>query len=515
MKKFKKLISVMLTVVMALAMSMTAFAEEQKYTVTINNPVGEYQAYQIFAGDLSGAGTKESPYVLSNIKWGSGVTKAGTDELGDAATKAKTISDSAAANKLAEDLVAGSGETSYLSNPVGTYTMPEGDAKTGSITGLPAGYYLIRNVAGSVDGDENNTYTDFIVQVVGPVTVTPKGEKPEVEKKVKETNDSTGAIIDWQDAADYDIGDRVPFQLTGTLPNNYNAYDKYSYTFTDVLSSGLSYDKDSGLKVYVVNGKVKTDVTEKFNVQYAQEGRTLTVSCSDLKQLKDITVSEESKSTIVVEYTALLNDQAVLKNENKVTLTYSNDPTHKGEGGTTGKTPEDKVVVFTYNLNANKIDGDSKEELKGAGFTLYKIVKDEEVEVGYELKGTDLTTFSWNGLDAGQYVLRETTTPTGYNTCDDIEFTIGATYDTEKDDPQLLTLEVKDKAGITLSTEAQDAKFTATINNGQIGTDIANYKGATLPSTGGIGTTIFYVVGALLMIGAGIMLVSKKRMVRE
>ena len=137
------------------------------------------------------------------------------------------------------------------------------------------------------------------------------------------------------------------------------------------------------------------------------------------------------------------------------------------------------------------------------------------MSVGNEVK--DVTTFTFTGLDAGQYKLVETTVPAGYNKADDVEFTIEATYDTESADPKLTSLVVKDKDGsvISATAENQEASFATVLLEGKVSTKVVNKAGAELPSTGGIGTTIFYILGGLLAVGAVVLLVTKRRMNAE
>ena len=200
-------------------------------------------------------------------------------------------------------------------------------------------------------------------------------------------------------------------------------------------------------------------------------------------------------------------------------MTYTNNPNDE-QAGENGKTLDDVVRVFTYQTIVNKVtknpaydaskdpkktgtDSDGDKEfipLKGAGFTLYKKNASGTYEaVGSELKGEKMTTFTWSGLDDGDYKLVETTTPAGYNTIDDIEFTITATHDVSSNDPQLKSLNGSDK-------------FTGVILTGAVSANIENQSGAQLPSTGGMGTTIFYVLGSALVLGAVVLLVTKKRM---
>lgn len=301
------------------------------------------------------------------------------------------------------------------------------------------------------------------------------------------------------------------------MPSTLADYSTYSYTFTDTLSAGLTRNDD--VKVYLVNKEQdRREITSSFTISNVDEEKnTFTVSCTNVNGIKGVTAA----SKIVVEYTARLNEKAVIGatgNPNKVDLTFSNNP--NGDG--TGKTPEDQVIVFTYKLVANKVDKDGH-DLEGAGFTLYKFDKEANkyVAVGGENKGTDenpQTTFEFNRLDAGEYKLVETTVPAGYNKADDIEFTVEATYEATLDEngvkstdaPTLTGLIIKDATGKKISEE-EGAVFTVNLTNGSASTDVVNVSGSILPSTGGIGTTIFYVIGGILMIGAGVLLVSKKR----
>lgn len=199
MKNFKNIIGLFLSLVMAFSVSFTAIAADPAtYTVTIKDaPAGHtYEAYQIFAGDLK---VEEGTDTLSNITWGSGVSEAGQTALGNAATKAESLTTVALAEAFAQEVSA------YLTTPSGTVTT----AAVGNcqITGLEAGYYLIKDKDNSLTGDE--AYTSYILKVVSDVEAALKSDKPTVEKKVKDINDSTGEASDWQDSADYDIGDAV------------------------------------------------------------------------------------------------------------------------------------------------------------------------------------------------------------------------------------------------------------------------------------------------------------------
>ena len=506
MKHIKKLASLLLVLVMVFALATTAFAEETTYSITINNSAKDhtYEAYQIFTGDLSGT-------TLSNIVWGSGVSEAGQTALGDAAAKAETLKTEADAKAFAKAVVP------YLTTAAGSAnTVTDGKYV---ISGLAAGYYLVKDQDGSLIGD-NDSYTEYIIQVVGNVTATPKSDVPEVQKKVKDINDSTDTTkTDWQDSADYDIGDSIPFQLKATLADNVSSYTTYKVVFHDTLSKGLTYNNDA--KVYI--GGTETNgftVTATVN---ADGTTTLTVSCDDVKAL-----GAGNSSVITVEYTAKLNENAVLGsagNPNEVHLEYSNNP-NKSETGNneTGVTPKDVVIVFTYKTIINKVDSENK-PLTGAAFKLEKLIKgkDGAADTWTTVKEFTVdettTSFTFSGLDDGQYKLTETKTPVGYNTIDPIYFVIEATHDETADAPTLKTLNayLTDANG-NKQTEMKDGESvnidlgTVDLTAGSITTTVVNKSGSKLPSTGGIGTTIFYVLGGVLVLAAVVLLVTNKRM---
>ena len=505
MKHIKKLASLLLVLVMVFALATTAFAEETAYSITINNSAKDhtYEAYQIFTGDLSGT-------TLSNIVWGSGVSEAGQTALGDAAAKAETLKTEADAKAFAKAVAP------YLTTAAGSAnTVTDGKY---IISGLAAGYYLVKDQDGSLTGDAD-AYTEYIIRVVSDTTATPKSSVPTVEKKVKDTNDSTGVTSDWQDSADYDIGDSIPFQLKATLANNVSSYTTYKVVFHDTLSKGLTYNNDA--KVYI--GGTETNgftVTATVN---ADGTTTLTVSCDDVKAL-----GAGNSSVITVEYTVKLNENAVLGsagNPNEVYLEYSNNP-NKSENGNneTGETPKDVVIVFTYKTIINKVDSENK-PLTGAAFKLEKLIKgkDGAADTWTTVKEFTVdettTSFTFSGLDDGQYKLTETKTPAGYNTIDPIYFVIEATHDVTADAPTLKTLNayLTDANG-NKQTEMKDGESvnidlgTVDLTAGSITTTVVNKSGAQLPETGGIGTTIFYVLGGVLVLAAVVLLVTKKRM---
>lgn len=497
MKLFKKLASFILAfaMVMAIAMPSVVMAADN-YTITITPTTSDhtYEAYQIFEGKLSND-------KLSDIKWGNAITEEGQTQLKkeynakDAADLAEKLSEFAIES---EEIKAFAKKASkYLQNP----TTAKAGENTAAITVDKAGYYLIKDKDDSL-GKNDETYTEFILKVVKNQTVAPKSSKPTSEKKVKDINDSEGTTMtDWQDSADWDIGDVVPFQLKGTVAADYDNYKVYKMTFHDHESTGLTFDEAS-VKVYV-NGDL---VEDKNKYEVVTEGLeadcTFEVKFADLKQIPGVTAG----STITVEYESVLNEEAIIGsqgNPNIMYMEFSNNPNDE-QGGETGKTPEDKVIVFTYKTVVNKVNPD-REPLEGANFTLKKRVGENKWVEKAVVKNTAGTTFTFEGLDDGVYRLEETETPEGYNTMNPnpLEFTISATHDVTDDNPQLLTLSGKAETG--------DVTFVDSLVDGSLTTNIVNKSGSELPGTGGMGTTVLYAAGTLMILAAAAFLVMKKK----
>ena len=486
MKHMKKLASFLLALVMVFSLATTAFAAD----TTITAPAGStrtYDVYQIFTGDLSGK-------VLSNVKWG----KNGTGTVGEAVPQ-DTLDALAKVNSLSD-----TEKLAAISKYVNLNSEKFGTVSDGSPLNAPTGYYLIKDNGPVGDGE---AYSLYVVQIVGPTTISPKVSTVTSEKKVDDKNDSntTQDEVKWEDSADYDIGDDVPFQLKATIAQDYDNYKVYKLTFHDKESAGLTFKPDT--VVVKIDGTTVDSSKYEVVTTGLTDGDTFEVRFADLKS-----TAAKAGSVITVEYSSTLNDQAVLGstgNPNTMHVTYSNNPNDE-QGGENGKTPDDTVIVFTYKVVANKVtknpDYDPEVEgseqyipLKGAGFTLYKKnASGKYVAVGSEVKGDEMTTFEWKGLDDGDYKISETTTPAGYNTIADIEFTITAEHDVLSDNP-------------TLTSLSGGNKFTGEVSTGAVSADIENNAGSTLPETGGIGTTIFYVIGSILVLGAVVLLVTKKR----
>lgn len=552
-KVLKGLVAVAATAAMAVtgfAGASTAMAAEGDVTITIGSKttpasVGDaYAGYRLFDETEAIAGEKTNVAYQKRADWNH------YDKVADA-IKVVDSSATLTADSKVDDFVAAIGkfdgtETKQFAENLYKSLKKDNVAADANSTAVaagafsttlsgPQGYYLI--VQTTAANDAGKTMSAVIVNTAGQagVTVSPKKDTVTVSKKVQENMDGVNnpAFEDnWGTAADYNIGDYVPFQLTGTLPTDYADYSSYKYIFHDTASAGLTFVNDAAhpVKVYAVNGsnkvELKGDATNGYQVltNDISTGETFNVKFADLKKAQgantDATVNIDKDTKIVVEYYAQLNTSAVLGangNPNEVYLEFSNNK--YGEG--TGKTENHKVTVFTFKLEVTKYgktDSD-KEALKGAGFTLYKATNanpadNDYTQVGEEVKNLNGNVFDFTGLDSGFYKIVETTTPKGYNTIDPITFTVTATYNYTDEPGALTNLTVTNVkvGGVDSSSQTFTVdKATGNAGSAQIKTDVVDTPGSKLPSTGGMGTVLLYVAGIAVFVLAGATLVMALR----
>ena len=550
MKKMKKLLALVLVLAMALSLSVTAWAAGTGTITVLNKEEGHtYTAYQIFTGIID----KGS---LTGIQWGDNFSKAKGEALlaelkacgipaVESAANAVTgeVTPAAVAHVISRvnsnnnplsrgdaDLIA-----QILNNLVAGESgsdLPYDATDTHYSAQLEQGYYLIVDKT----QDANDGYyslSKHMLQVLENTEnkITPKADLPHVDKKVME--DSTQ---EWGEAGTFEIGQTIPYKLTGTLPLDLDNYKSYFYKFTDTMSKGLTYNGDA--KVYRENGTNREDITNLFVIDANTSGdkTVLTVRCDDLK--KNIT-NLHSSDLIVVEYTAVLNNDAVKGqpgNPNDVDLEFSNNP-NQDEGGTpqTGKTPKQYCVVFTFDIEVSKYDRETHASLTGAGFKLHNaegkwfagLVDGKAVWADLEADAKEFFVenngmFRINGLDANEpYFLKETTVPLGYTMpASEFPFTIHAdengvpiVYTNEFDGSEQSALKYFNQVYLEMPDSAQETE-QATINAqiGQVELAVLNSSSAELPSTGGVGTTLFYIFGGLLLVGGGVLLITRKRL---
>lgn len=471
MKTAKKLTGILLALAMMLALSVSALADGTTTgTITVDNPVAgqTYTAYKIFDVKYNSDKTAYSYTISGTSEWFSVVASeeegvvtsriAGlTFEKANSANVYNVIkTDSFSAAAFAETLKAN------VTGKTGTaLTLSDGKA---SVSGLALGYYFVASTSGALC---NLTTTN------PTVTIHDKNDIP-FEKT--------------DDAASADVGQTVNYVITGKVPD-YTGFQSYSYVISDTMSEGLTFNKDVAVKIGGV------DKTAECTVTYDVEGNanSFTVSVP--------VMSYEVGAAIVVSYSAVVNEKAIVSvQENDAKLEYSKDPTTAEKG-----TLEDETTVHIAEIVIDKYEqGNETKKLAGAQFVLYKLTDNgtdrlyykwvaatvteaEKVEWVSDIADATVVTTDENGaagfggLADGTYYLEETVAPEGYNLLSEaVEITI-AGDDTDE---------------TTLSCTAK----------------VANNTGVELPATGGIGTTIFYVLGGALVLGAVVLLVTRKRM---
>ncbi len=505
----KKLVTIFLALALIFAMSVPVFAARtDSYELTITNIKGHtYKVFQIYTGDVS---DENGTLVLSNVKYGKNhfpIDGQTGDKVSDA--ELQTFLNSADPSNYFKSQI--TGDPYAICNADGTQ-------ESETIT-VAAGYYLIIDVTDEDQLPDGQTQSLVLMKIAENTTIASKHAFVVSEKKVADKNDSVAVAdddVDWQDAADYDFGDDVPFQLSVILPDTLRSYANYSLTFHDNQAAGFDYP--TNFNVYIQRGTAKLfDIAEGadgYTVAACSSdkcefnGCSFTVNVADINALYTLNnVTFEKNDKLIVEYTAKLNDTANVGRAGNVNSMYVCHPD--------GHTPIDSVTVLTYELKINKIDGANKEALEGAGFTLYKWIEEENdwIEVSDEIKGDGITSFTWSGIDGGKYKLSETTTPKGYNTIADIEFVIDATHKTiwlADGNSAFEDLIAKNVAGTAVVFA--DAAGENSIEDGKLEGNIENYKGVVLPETGAEGTFFLITCGALLTMLAVVFMVTRKKM---
>lgn len=551
MKNIKKLLALVLALAICAAFAVPALADNDNPvavttpTITIQNPdtAHTYRAYQILKGDVATEVEGENQKsILSNLDWGNAYPEGSTKpyESVDAlvnALNADGADVASIAKKLAGSIEGLSGTYYELESP--KYSVE-----------VPGGYYLIVDFSSTrPTGDPNEVYSAYVMQIVTTTPITLKTELPTLDKTM---TDGENEVV----VGDKNIGDDINFTLTASVGSGYlhqyklgknnDGNGTYKMVFTDTMSDGLTFKGP----IQVFYGENTTPVSDElYSVVYKKgdtvvdmtgdnvdkDGLTFALTITDLFKILGEEKDWPKNVVIKVKYTATLNDKAKVYtgpsgenqpedvNINTARLDYSNNPNNDGEG----HTPDEEVKIYTFRMNGLKIDGEDKTiTLEGAEFNLYKakeVTNDEGKKVYQEdgealkfvydettkeykhttsggsatVKSGEDGSFNFVGLEDGKYLLVETKAPAGYN---------------------------KIEAGIPLDIVAQykPSGETGTVNEvidsitvPRVETndyfEVLNNKGTNLPSTGGIGTTIFYIVGAVLVVGAGVLLFTKRR----
>lgn len=568
MKKIKQITAVFIAAAFVTLSVLSAFAAGNDVENELEKELKAhtYTAYQVFkAADVADG-------KLASVEWGSALADADAQNAFLAAlksedasifkdcTKAKEVA--RVLEKLSDDDEKLKAFAKFVISYDGIQKYTETNKESGETVDTftngdkisEAGYYVFK--------DSADTYTvlnPVLVKMVtnGTVEIKAKASVPQVEKKVLETSYNTdyasktitadvdGAQVPlnygkgYNDAADYNIGDAVPFELIGTVPENFTDYDSYYYAFHDTLSKGLT--KPDLTKLTVEHYKVEKDETtgelaykpvatlgaELYSPKAVvnDDGTTsLDIVFENLRNVPNLTAD----SLLIVRYNAVLNNDAVIGlpgNENEVYLQYSNNPYNE----TTGKTPEDKVIVFTYQLDVNKVDPDGN-NLKDAEFILknadgkyynshsegdsYWVDGEKNAEV---LTSNAQGLFEVKGIDNGEYFLKETKAPEGFKKLEgEIKFTVDAkliSRNAESEDAPQTWEGVPEIALSSFSATLQDnpAAELLSVENETVSLKVTNTDIYDLPGTGGIGTTVFYIAGGVLVAVALVLLVVKRK----
>lgn len=462
MKKIKKTLSLLLLLVLSLAQVGNVKADGTKGTITINNAIVNetYSIYRIL--DLETYDAQNNHYIYrANSKWQAFINDASKggkyleakNENGNTYYVWKENADQVEFTKEA---------IAYANaNSTETEASKKATSTTVQFTELDLGYYLVSSSVGSL---------------LHLTTTNPDGKinekntiKPEVDKEVKEN--STGVYGKENDAT---IGDTVEFKSTITTGAGFKDYVLY-----DKMSTGLTLNPGS-IKAYVIDNNDEVAIDEQYyTVNENVAGYTFTVTFDN-----EFIAKQPRNTKIVVKYTATLNENATIEgtgNTNETNLKYGNDTTETK-----------KTTTYTYKFNLKKTDADEN-EIKGAEFKLYKdnkeilVVLENEAdsiyrvavgnEAGVTIKVGHATI---KGLDAGTYYLEEVVSPEGYN-------------------------KLTSKQKVEVKGKNNDNSFH--INN----ISVVNYTGSLLPQTGGIGTMLFITFGLILILGFGLLLVTKLR----
>ena len=572
MKKLKRIMALVIAMAMVLSMNLAAFAAGHG-SITINNAESnhKYTAYQILKGTFGDGKLSDVDWGDDITAAGKTALYTKYGLTGENQTAAK-VAEAIAASTTNTAATAGDSKAIEFANTVDTNVS---GGKTGSLSGttytisdLDDGYYMIVDTwtgdATAVQG-EDYTLARYMVQLVGTAEVNNKADKPTVDKEIvdapsQDKNSSTA-----------NIGDTVDYKVTSKVPE-YAGYKEYYMNFTDTLSKGLTFKNGettttskNGVTVKIGGATVSPDAYDVIVGDYSEtDGTSIQIKLKDLVSRK-YTVG----AAIEITYAATVNDAAVIGNTgnpNTVKLNYSNKPLNSGNGtpdddipgDVTGETPNSEVTTFVTEIELTKIDADdTTTKLAGAVFKVNATSINKVLITGEEF--VEDASGTYYKLTDGKYTTEEPTTATAsqyasqtikykkqaYATTSEqeaanqeFEVVTGAdgiikisglkegTYTfTEIQAPDgynLLSTPITVVVKSNIATITKPADFawdkdtgssdSVTVDNGTFKFQVENNSGTQLPSTGGIGTTIFYVVGAILVIGAGVVLITRRRM---
>lgn len=569
MKKFSKILSVALLVALVLSLGVAnAFADDDPaYSITVENKntnitiAGKtYTAYKLFDATYSGTGANAAvSYTVTadNYFYTTAATKAILDNYftfttasGDSTNIVVTPKADFDGEEDARALADALKPYFASATAAGSGTVPTGTEKVVIAVAGP-GYYLVDGTAGNANGGSDVVAAVALTTARPTADIQPKADAPHVDKKITGVAGAGKKVSQDGKTGNGSVGDKVDYQLTSAVPDM-NGYATYQFIFTDTMTKGLTFNDDIAVKI----GDTVINSTESENATYfVKSFSTDTNGVTTITiEFKNFILQKANKgSAILITYSATINEEAVVKVENDVYLKYSRNP-YDEHGGTPdevlGETPHVKTIVYDTNLKLLKVDKQGN-TLKGAKFkfegnsskvyilnqeifeedangTYYRLKDGTYTETAandatkdqYEsttVKYTKVTkidktnvsdtyvaeawvkedgTLTFDGIGEGTYTITELVAPEGYNLlATPIQVVVTFDYSTK-----------------TFTAKLKDATNNLTITDNVIQLNVENNKGTELPSTGGIGTTIFYVVGGVLVLAAIILLVTKKRM---
>lgn len=571
---FALMLTTIMVFTLGIAAGMTASADDD-ILISIKAPDDNtnyvYSAYQVFKGDLvdgkllnidwgTGIDSTKTDSLLAALKADTKLTD-GTNNIFKDCKNAAQVAEILAEYENDSDIAFEFAEvvSGYLASTATATSTYNTTSKTYDIAPAAVGYYLIKNT-----DTTNNPKTRFMLEVLGQKTnAVAKAILPTLDKKI-----DTGTSKVSQNSAQ--VGDTVSFELTSKVPDM-TGYDKYFFIINDTLDKGFTFDPTT---VVVKIGETPLTINTDYTVSAASTTDSTKIQIV-FKDFIQYNTSTDIGKDITVTYNATINQYANVTaagNLNSANLTYSNDPNYdyKGETGTdpnpdvpgsgepTGTTPNSETKTYLTSIKVIKVDDSATPQaLTGAEFELklkngtitsviigYQFVADDTTAATYykltdgsytttapdgtndalyasttqkykkvTLDGTQTVPaaaaaitgyvdddgyLTFKGLNAGEYTLTELVAPAGYNKLlDGITFTINGAYDNDT------------KAFVWSTTTGSKATYDSTNNVFEV--TVVNKAGTTLPSTGGMGTKLFYILGSLMVIGSVIMLVTKKR----
>lgn len=510
----KKFFAVILALAMTFALSAVALAAatqdpqvnagDKKGTITVSNAeVGtDYKLYRIFDLTMTGSGENINVAYTINSAWSGFFTGSGSSyivgensgSLNSITVEGTTKYINITTTNVAQ--FANDAQAWIISNsPDASYTVTGVDTTTFTVDVAVLGYYLVFPV-GASEQTTTNACLCSLTSTVNDASVEIKAKKPTIEKTSTQAD------------ADVKIGDEIPFTITGKVPN-VTGYTTYNWKVEDTMT-GLTFKEDPGITLKIGGTEITlpTASTPVTGITYTHDAGGFELNI-EMVAFLEANTSIHAGDAIVITYLGIVNDTAAVNNvgTNTATLTYNNNPGGSGTG-----TDDSVVKVYTGNVVVTKTKGDGNTPLAGASFTLYKMDGSNKLWYKYTAAttGTNPTParVTWEnseanasiiaaagnatngykatftGLPAGTYYVHEAVTPSGYSTAPDKE--------------------------VTIVRSENDTTHAVTITDGDI--KVENNSGTTLPSVGGEGTKFFYIIGGILMVGAAVLLVTRKKM---